>query len=453
MQLRNKSKGYIKILSGVFLFTILGKLIGFIRELLLSYFYGASGVVDAYLISQTIPGTIFQFVGTGLATCFIPLYYKIKEEKCELEANKFVNRILTVILLFSSVVIVIVLLWTPDIVKIFASGFEGQTLDYAIIFTRIAIFSLIFSSFVYVFTSFLQAQNKFNVVAFSAVLNGLIVLLFIVLSCYIDIWILCVGGILSVFIQALFLWIPSHRQCLKLYPCFKWNEQYTLSFFKLLLPVVIGVSVSEINVLIDRTLASQLAIGGISALSYANSIVMLAQGGFVQSVTTVFYPRIADSVAKHNDKQARDQTQTIMTMLVNILIPISACFIIFSEPITVLVFGRGAFDQTAISMTSGAIRFYSIGICFYGLREILSRYFYAYSDTKTPMIISAIGVLCNILLNIVFAKFWGLFGLALATSISNIITVILLWILMNRKNPLLKSSTLSHIEVSITTSI
>ena len=158
-----------KAISGMVIFTLLAKVLGFVRELLLSYFFGATGMSDAYLISQTIPGTIFQFVGTGLTTCFIPVYYRVLREHDRDECDTFTNKVLTMVLSFSTVIMALVWLFTPVIVKIFASGFAGNTLEMAIVFTRIGICSLYFSSVIYVYSSYLQANNVFSITAAAAI--------------------------------------------------------------------------------------------------------------------------------------------------------------------------------------------------------------------------------------------------------------------------------------------
>lgn len=432
-QNNNSSAKILKLVSGVFLLTLLGKLLGFVRELLLSYYYGASGIVDAFLISQTIPGTIFQFVGTGLATCFIPIYYRARREGTVKTANKFVNKILTTTLLFSIIVILIVLFFPATVVKLFASGFEGQTLQHAITFTRIVVVGLVCSSFIYVFSSYLQANNRFNLVSSASVINGVIICVSIIVSAYIGVWILVIGSVFSLAIQAIFLWIPSRKVGLRIRPELDWKDTYSVSFYKLLIPVIIGVSITEINTLVDRNMASNLAIGGIAALSYANSLIMFAQGGLIQPITTIFYPKIAQMIANNMHDAANEQIKDLLSVISNVLLPVSFCFVFFSEPITVVVFGRGAFDWQAISMTSKAIQCYSIGIFFYGIREILARYFYAYSDTRTPMIASIIGMIFNIFMNILFSHIWGLSGLAIATSLSTVITVCLMWIFGKKK--------------------
>ena len=416
-----------KAISGMVIFTLLAKVLGFVRELLLSYFFGATGMSDAYLISQTIPGTIFQFVGTGLTTCFIPVYYKVLREHNRDECDTFTNKVLTMVLSFSTVVMALVWLFTPVIIKIFASGFTGNTLEMAIIFTRIGICSLYFSSVIYVYSSYLQANNVFSITAAAAIPNSLAIIVSIVLGACWNILALSIGSTLATAIQMAFLWVPVHKLNFRLRLNFHWKDSYLQYFFSLMGPVILGVSVNEINTLLDRTIASQVAIGGISALTYANSLVMLVQGGFAQPVATVFYPRLTKSITEGNHKAAQTDFHVALQVLLVLLLPVTIGFMILSNDITMAFFGRGAFDQNASVLTSTALSFYAIGIVFVGVRELLARYYYAYGNTKIPMLNAAIGMVVNITLNLTLSRVIGIGGLALATSVAAIVTVILMW--------------------------
>ena len=416
-----------KAISGMVVFTLLAKMLGFVRELLLSYFFGATGMSDAYLISQTIPGTIFQFVGTGLTTCFIPVYYKVLREHDRDECDTFTNKVLTMVLSFSTVIMALVWLFTPVIVKIFASGFTGNTLEMAIVFTRIGICSLYFSSVIYVYSSYLQANNVFSITAAAAIPNSLAIIVSIVLGACWNILALSIGSTLATAVQMAFLWIPVHKLNFRLRLNFHWKDSYLQYFFSLMGPVILGVSVNEINTLLDRTIASQVAIGGISALTYANSLVMLVQGGFAQPVATVFYPRLTKSITEGNHKAAQTDFHAALQVLLVFLLPVTIGFIILSNDITMAFFGRGAFDQNASVLTSTALSFYAIGIVFVGVRELLARYYYAYGNTKIPMLNAAIGMVVNITLNLTLSRVIGIGGLALATSVAAIVTVILMW--------------------------
>lgn len=416
-----------KAISGMVLFTLLAKVLGFVRELLLSYFFGATGISDAYLISQTIPGTIFQFVGTGLTTCFIPVYYKVLQEHNRDECDTFTNKVLTMVLSFSTVIMAIVWLFTPAVVKLFASGFTGKTLQMAVVFTRIGISSLYFSSVIYVYNSYLQANNIFSVTAAAAIPNSLTIILSIILGACWNIMALSVGSTLATVVQMAFLWVPVHKLKFRLKLNFHWKDSYLKYFFSLMGPVILGVSVNEINTLLDRTIASQVAVGGISALTYANSLIMLVQGGFAQPVATVFYPKMTKSITGGDNEAAQRDFHVALQVLLVFLTPVAIGFMVLSEEITTAFFGRGAFDQGAVTLTATALSFYALGVVFVGIRELLARYYYAYGNTKLPMLNAAIGMAVNIVLNLTLSRTMGIGGLALATSTAAAVTVVLMW--------------------------
>ncbi len=183
----------------------------------------------------------------------------------------------------------------------------------------------------------------------------------------------------------------------------------------------------------DRTIASSVAVGGISALNYAGRLNLFIQGLFVSSIITVIYPMISAYAAKQDFKAIKKSLRDSINMIMLFVFPLMVGSMVFSTEIVSLLFGRGAFGLEAIQMTSTALFYYSLGMLAFGLREIVSRVFYAWQDTKTPMINAALGMVLNIILNIILSRYMGIGGLALATSISAIFTTILLFISLRNK--------------------
>lgn len=422
-----------KTVLSVMIITVLAKVLGFARELMLSFFFGASGISDAYLISQTIPGIIFQFVGTGLATCFIPIYLNILNQDGEEKANYFTNTVLSIVFIFSTLVMLVVLGNTPFVVKIFASGFEGETLDNAINFTRIGIISLYFSSMIYVMNSYLQMKNRFGIVAFTAIPNSLIIMLSIIAGAKFNIIWLPIGSIMAVLVQAIILLGVARKEKFRLSLNVNLKNPKVLEMGKLMIPVTIGVSINELNLLIDRTIASGIAVGGISALTYAESLIMFIQGIFVQTVVTVYYPSLTKMAEKGDVQGSKAALNDAMKGMFFLLIPVTIGCMMLSEDLVRILYERGNFGSDAVTMTSTALLLYTLGIVGYGFREIFSRVFYAFHDTKTPMINAGIGVILNIIMNLTLSPIIGIGGLALATSVAATITAILLFIQLKRK--------------------
>lgn len=422
-----------KTVLWVMIITILSKIFGFGRDITLAYIYGASNISDAYIISTTIPSVIFGFVSTGITAGFIPIYSTICESEGKENANKFSNNILNAVLIICTVIIVICLLFTRQIVSVFASGFDNDTLNLTIAFTRVSILAIYFNGIIAIAKAFLQTNNNYIVPALIGLPLNIIVIISIILSQKYNLLILSLGFVLSVGSQVVFM-IPSMKKLgFKYKLSLNLKSKHVKNMLFIAAPVIAGISVNQINILVDRTIASSLAVGGISALTYANKLILFLQGVFVMSLATVLYPQISKMVAKNNHEGVKTSIRESINVINIVVLPATLGSMILAEPIVKLLFGRGAFEASAISLTTSALFFYSIGLTGYGLREILSRVFYSMQDSTTPMKNAVVGVLLNIILNIILSRYLGIGGLALATSIAATFTTGLLFISLRKK--------------------
>jgi len=413
--------------------TILSKLFGFLREVTLSKIYGASSISDAYLIALTVPVVVFGFIGAGISTGYIPMYSNITKDFGEEEAYKFTNNLINTLLILCTILIILGLIFTKPLVKLFASGFTGETLTLAVNFTRISFIGIYFTTIILIFTAFLQIKNNYYIPALIAFPANLIIIISIFLSKSANITILVIGTLIASAIQLLLI-IPSVRkEGYKYKFLLDIKDKHIKTMVYIASPVIIGVSVNQINTLVDRTMASRLAEGGISALNYATMINGFVYGIFVVSISTVMYPMISKMASENNIIGLKKAILDSMGAINLLVIPATVGAMIFAEPIVRLLFGRGAFNVNAIAMTSQGLFFYSIGMVAYGMREVVSRTFYALQDTKTPMINGTIAMVINVALNILLSKVLGIGGLALATSISSIICTGLVFISLRKK--------------------
>jgi len=255
----------------------------------------------------------------------------------------------------------------------------------------------------------------------------------IILSSNGKLTILVIGSVLAIASQLLLLIPFMYRKGYRYHFVLDRRDEYLKKLIYLSLPIIIGVSVNQVNILIDRTLASRIVEGGISALNYANKLNDFVQGLFVISIVTVMYPLISKMAAEKNIAGLKKTLSESISGINLLVVPATVGMMIFAEPIVRMLFGRGAFDEQAVVLTSSALFFYALGIVGYGLREVLSRAFYSLQDTKTPMINATIAVGLNIILNIILSRFMGIGGLALATSISALFCTLLLFISLRKK--------------------
>ena len=417
----------------VMLLTIVSKILGFTREIVLAYYYGASNISDAYLISLTIPGVIFSFISVALVTGFIPLYTSILNEQGMAEGNKFTSNIINILFIISTLIVIFVFLFDNAILKIFALGFDNETLEMATTFTKIFIIGIYISGLLSIFTGFLQVHKNFFIPALGGIPFNIITILSIYFSKIYYLYFIIIGVIVAKFVQLLMLipYVVKNK--------FKYSLKISLydnNVKKMLLmglPLIIGVSLNQINILVDRTIASTISVGGISAISYANHLNQFVQGVFVASLIAVMYPTVSKMIVDNNIHLVKKSISESINLIYLFVLPATIITMIFSVEIVTLLFARGEFDSNATLMTSDALFFYSIGMIAVGLREFLSMIFYSMKDTKTPMINAAIGIVLNIILNIILSYYLGLGGLALATSIAAIFTTILMIVSLKKK--------------------
>ena len=406
-----------KTTIGLMFLTLISKVLGFFRELCLGSVYGASAFTDAYIISQNIPIVIFTSVAMALGTSYIPLFCDIREKSGDKEAIKFSNNLINIVVIFCSLLAIVCMIFTEPIVKIFAMGFEGETLKLAVEFTRILIIGIIFIGVNDVLMPFLQINQNYAVPGMLGIPYNIVIIISIFASPKFGYKVLIYGTLLAILSKVLFQIPFAKKKGYKYKAYVNVKDKNIKKLLLLVAPVFVGVAVNQVNGLVDKTLASTLVEGSISALNYANKL----------------YPLLSKLSAANNKEEFNNSIVKSINYVILLVIPISIGAMVLSTPIVKLLFERGAFDLRATQMTSSALFCYSIGIIGFGLRDILSRVFYSIQDTKTPMINGAIAMALNIVLNLILIKYIGHAGLALATSISALVCIVLLFRSLRKK--------------------
>lgn len=418
-----------KATISIILVTMLVKVTGFLRDIVLTYSYGASSVSDAYIISLTIPASIFAFISVGITTGFIPIYTSIEKNFNLNKGIYFTNNLLNFLLLFSSVVIFLVFIYVDNIVKMFASGFDDHTFYLAVKFTKITLFGIYASVVMAIYRGFLQVKGNFLITSLVALPNNLIILISIYLSYKLEnLYILSYGTLLGLISQFLIL-VPNMLKEKYSFRIILDLKDYDLRKMLIVaIPVILGTSVNEINMLIDRTVASGLNEGAISALDYSFRLAQIINSLFAASIAIAMYPIISKMVVNNNFNLFNKITTNALNSITVVVIPISLLIMYYSKDIISILYGRGAFNQSAIHLTSISLFYYTIGIIGYGYREVLTRVFYAIDDSWSPVFTSILSVLLNIVLILILSEKMGVAGLALATSGSAILGAILLMV-------------------------
>ncbi|MBQ8917370.1 MAG: murein biosynthesis integral membrane protein MurJ [Oscillospiraceae bacterium] len=412
--------------------TVLAKLLGFVREMVLAYRFGAGAVSDAYVICFSIPTVILAGLGTAIMTCYISIYSELEVNNPR-RLQQFHNSTTSLILLISVALVGIFQAFSEPIVKLFAVGFDEATLQFAVSLARIMVISLLFIALSYMLQGYLQMKGSFVAVGLVSVPLNIMVILTILLAKDNSTLILGTGPVIGYAVAVGMLLGVALKKGYTYFPQFRLRDPYIKKLLKLVLPIFAGRTIIQINALIDRSLGSTLVEGSVSALNYANRVFGVVTSVFVVSLITAVFPQLSRQNAQHNMRSIKRTTRTGMGMVTLIVLPMSAALIFFAEPIIRILFERGAFGADAVRLTAESLTFYSIGLIFYSYRDVLSNVFYSMQDTKIPTFNSILAVLLNIGLNYALIGPLAHKGLALATSLSSVITVIMLMISLRRK--------------------
>lgn len=418
------------LLMLVILFT---KIIGMFRDIVLANYFGTTNVSDAYLIAASVPTLLFYFIGHALSTAYIPMYNKVRTSAGAEKAERFSNTLLNVSLLLSTLIVLLLLLFPHGIIKVFATGFDTATAGIAARMIRLSAPSLYAMSAVSILTGYLQANNCFLPPAAVSLPRNIAIILSIVLASFLGIDYLGLGLLAAHLLEFLFLVPFARKEKYHFKLTMDLKDPFLPETIQMVVPIIIGVCVGQINKIIDRSMASSVTVGGISALTYASIINTAVQGVLVTGIITILFAKCSELVAKGEHAAVKQRLSDTLDSLIFLLVP--ACFgiIILARPIVSLVLCRGAFDQHSLDLTVGALRCYTLGLLFLALRDTLVKIFYAYKDTKSTTIVSTVSIALNIVLNLILGCLMGINGLALATSISAIFNGIVLYILLRKK--------------------
>ncbi|MHC1724288.1 MAG: murein biosynthesis integral membrane protein MurJ [Aminipila sp.] len=412
--------------------TLISKLFGFIREMILAAFFGTNYVVDAYVMSYTILTTLFGGIIISISTAYIPLFSQITEKKSKEEGNKFTSSIIGLLVLVTIVISLIGIIFSNQIVAIFAWGFKGETASLTRFFVKVLFSYIIFSSIAGILESYLQYKGVFIPQIISGYCISICMGIGIIISAYTTCYYLAFGTLVGHLLRCLVVGYFANKNGYKQYVKIK-VEKNLREIFKLALPVFIGSYITYINIFVDKTLASSLVEGSIAALNYASLLNVMIISVTITILSTIVYPKLSQANALNQQVRFNELVSNGFNIVVIIGWPCSLGAMLYSRQAIQIIYERGAFNEVATSMTSSAFMYYAAGMMFVAANEYIVRVYYSMKDMKTPMIFGSISVVVNIVFNLILINYMAHNGLALGTTISAVINFILLILGLKRK--------------------
>ncbi len=412
--------------------TLLSRILGFVRDIVIARYFGAGLYSDAFFVAFRIPNIFRRLFAEGsLSISFIPVFSDYLAKKGKDEAFRLAGsavRLLSIILVAVTITGIII---SPIVVRLIAPGFTDDPDKYSLTvsLTRIMFPYIFFICLTALFMGILNVLGNFAAPAFSPVLlniSMITALLFVSPHTGESARILAFGVLGGGFLQ-LMLQVPF---IIKKGVSF-WNNAgiYHPGLKKigiLMLPAIFGAAVYQINSFIGTILASVLPEGSVSYLYYADRLVQFPLGIFAIAAATAIFPSLSRQASENNMAAVRDTFSYSMSMVLFITLPCMAGLIVLREPIIMLLFKRGEFNIQTVRLTAQALLYYSTGLWAFSTVRIIIPVFYALNDTKTPVRIAVVCLLANIGLSLLLMIPLKHGGLALANSLSSMLNVVLL---------------------------
>jgi putative peptidoglycan lipid II flippase len=424
--------------TGTFSFyTIISRLLGYLRDILIAVFLGTGALADAFFVAFRIPNTFRRLFSEGtFNAAFVPSYSSLLSDKSE--SQKFANNIFNLLIIGLFFLVFVIEILMPLFVFLIAPGFEGdyQKMELAITLTRITFPFLIFISLASFFSAILNSHNKFAVASAAPIILNILLIGTLLFGKILNdelVYYLSYAVTAAGILQFIFLYFfikkyfsPRIKLTIKI-------DNKIKIFFKKLLPSIFSSGVTQINILIGTIIASFQA-SAVSYLYYADRIyqINLAVAGI--AIGTVILPQLSKHVQSQNKEKIKLIQNKALELSLFLSIPATTALIIASEEIISSLFGYGSFDELSVKNSAKALFYFAIGLPAFSLIKVFSTFFFARHNTRIPFYISLTSVLLNVFISIFFFKEVGFLIIPIATTISSWFNAFLLFIFLKKKN-------------------
>jgi len=418
-------------------FTLISRLLGYLRDVLIAIFLGAGPLADVFFVAFRIPSTFRRLFSEGtFNAAFVPSYASEIANGKE-QSDKFANNIFNLLIIGLFFLVLIIEILMPIFIFLLAPGFneDPQKIELAINLTRITfpfLFFICLSSF---FSAILNSHNRFAIASASPITLNILLLTVLFFGKILDdklVFYLSYAVTVSGIIQFIFLFFFLKKFYLpKITFKIEINEKVKI-FFKKLLPSIFSSGVTQINILVGTIIASFQA-GAVSYLYYADRIyqINLAIAGI--AIGTVILPQLSKYIQENKKEEIILIQNKSLELSLFLSIPATIALLIASEQIISSLFGYGSFDEKMVQNSANALFYFAIGLPAFSLIKVFSSFLFARHNTKIPFYSSLISVLLNILISVIFFQNIGFIIIPIATTISSWFNSILLFVYLKKE--------------------
>ena len=426
--------------------TMLSRLLGFVRDVAIAWYFGAGFNTDAFIAAFRIPNLLRRLFAEGsLSAAFVPVFTDYTVNRGRTEAFALGRSAFRVMALLLALITLCGIMMAPWIVRAVAPGFDADKLILTVTLTRLMFPYVFFIGMVALCMGILNVLGHFAAPALAPVLLNVAIIGAVLLVCpYLRRPVIgLAGGVLVGGILQLSLQLPVLvRAGFRFWPGGRLFHPGLKRIGILLPPVILGGAVYQISIVVGTLLASLLPEGSISYLYFADRLVQFPLGIFAIATATAVLPSFSRQAAAGDYQGLQDTFVHTMKLVLFVSIPAMVGLIVLREPIVRLLFQRGQFDARATRLTAEALLYYAIGLWAFSTVRIVAAVFFALQDTRTPVQMAVFSLVGNIILGVVLMNPMGHGGLALATSMASMLNLGLLLYALRRRLKTLEYSSI-----------
>lgn len=433
------SKSLFKSTFVVSSMTLISRIFGFVRDMVTAQLFGAAGAFDAFSVAFRIPNFMRRLFAEGsFSQAFVPVLSDYQKNKSAEDMRNFLNAIAGTLGFVLLCVTIVGELFAPEIVRVFAPGFDkaGPRYELAVTMLRITIPYLMLISLTAFSGAILNTYSRFWVAAFTPVfLNIVMISTAIWLSPQFAVPIigLAWGVFIAGVVQLLFQWPFLKKLRLLPTPKVNFRDPGVRRVLKQMVPALFGVSVSQLNLLLDTLFASFLIVGSVSWLYYSDRLMEFPLGIFGVAISTVILPHLSRHHASQSEEDFSLTLDWALRCILLVGVPAGVVFALMSGPLLSTLFQHGRFDAHAVIMASKSLSMFAIGIAPFMLIKILASGFYAKQDMRTPVRVGILAMISNMVFNLILIWPLAHAGIALATSLASIVNMGFLFYFLRKK--------------------
>ncbi|MFZ2682183.1 MAG: murein biosynthesis integral membrane protein MurJ [Patescibacteria group bacterium] len=415
-------------------FSLLSRLVGFVRDRILAGIFGAGDELDIYYAAFRVPDFIFQLIVIGaLSACFIPVFTKYFG-KDDAKAWRYTSNIVNLVLIFFVIVGVLGAILAPVYTPFIAHGFEAAKQARVAEATRILFLGQAFFAISMVFGSVLQGAKRFILYSFAPIVNNVGILfgaIFLVplVGLMGLAWGAVIGALLHALIQSIGVYALGYRYSL----AFDLKDKDVRRTVLQMGPRVLGIAVGQFNFLFMTFLATGLAAGSVTVLQFAYNLNFFPIGVIGVSYAIAAFPTFCDFVAGDELKRLRESFSATVRQVMFFILPITVITLLLRAQIVRLVFGAGVFDWSATVVTADTLAMFAVSFFAQCLVFVVIRVFFAFKDTWLPFAAGLVAAIINGVGGFMLAPLYGVPGLALAFSIASLVQLAVLWLGLKAK--------------------